>query len=139
MSANLWQEDPIEDFSFSVSYEGLGGLLIDLDLYVFNRAGELIDCQPIWNGKTSVALSAQELSEARFMIAPPIRASIRKPIMKDMIRDFQGFEVGFNFAPENRSVTLSVVPQAVWRAWQRTGSLNKRRKAHNLSDDFLIW
>jgi hypothetical protein len=139
MSVNLWQDERVEVFSFSVSYEGLSGLLIDLDLYVFNRAGELIDCQPLWNGKTTMALSAQELGAARFMIAPPIREAIRKPIMMDMIRDFQGFEVGFICAPENCSVTLSVVPEAVWRAWQQSGSLSKGRKASNPFDGFLSW
>jgi hypothetical protein len=85
MPVNMRQDERIEVFSFIASYEGLSGLLIDLDLYVFNKAGELIECQPIWKGKTVVVLSERELSNARVMIGPPIRDSIRGPITMDMI------------------------------------------------------
>jgi hypothetical protein len=139
MAAYLQEEERIEVFSFLTSFEGICGLLIDLDLYVFNKVGELIDCQPIWNGKASVALSEKELIEARIMIGPPIRVSIRRAIMQDMIRDRHGFEVGFSLIPEKRSVELSAVPERIWRVWQQTGSLNKGRKAFGLFDDFLLW
>ncbi|MBP1153087.1 MULTISPECIES: hypothetical protein [Methylocaldum] len=139
MPANMRQDERIEVFSFIALYEGLSGLLIDLDLYVFNKAGELIECQPIWKGKTVVALSGRELSNARVMIGPPIRDSIRGPITMDMIRNYHGFEVGFDLVPKTRSVTLSAVPEAIWRTWQQSGSWSKSRKHPNAFDGFLFW
>lgn len=139
MSAYLQHEERIDVFSFLASFEGICGLLIDLDLYVFNKAGELIDCQPIWNGKAAVALSGKELREAQIMIGPPISVSVRRPIMQAMIRDHHGFEAGFSLVPEKRLVELSTVPERIWRAWQQSGSLNKGRKALGLLDGFLLW
>jgi hypothetical protein len=139
MSASLWCDEGSEVFSFSASYEGLCGMLIDLDLYIFDKAGELIDGQPLWKGSAAVALSAEELRGARLMIGPPIRDSIRGPITMDMIRDCQGFEVGFSVAPGSRSVALSAVPETVWREWQRSGSWSKGRQEPSHFDGFLIW
>ncbi|HYE35457.1 hypothetical protein [Methylocaldum sp.] len=112
-------------------------MLIDLDLYVFSEAGELIDCESLWKGKAVMALFEEDLSDARIMIGPPIRDSIRGPITMDMIRNYQGFEVGFTAVPENHSVVLSAVPEAVWREWQLSGSWSKGRQEPK--QDFLFW
>lgn len=138
MSANLWLDEKIETFSFSASYEGVCGMLIDLDLYIFNAVGEVLDSQPLWKGNAVVALSEEELRDARVMIGPPIHDSIRGPITMDTIRDRQGFEVGFRVIPENRSVALFAVPEAVWSKWQQSGSWNRRRENLGHVDDFLF-
>ncbi|MGX2041876.1 hypothetical protein ACWJKU_17365 [Methylocaldum sp. MU1018] len=139
MSADLWLDERTETFSFAASFEGVCGLLIDLDLYIFSGEGELIDSQPLRRGRAVAALSEEELRGARMMIGPPIRDSMRGPVTMDAIRDRQGFEVGFGVAPERRSAALSAVPETVWRTWQQSGSWNRRREDSSHFDGFLFW
>jgi hypothetical protein len=127
----------IETFSFSVSYESLCGMLINLDLYIFGEAGELIAHQPLWKGKAVITLSDEELGGARIMVGFPADESVCGPITMDVIRRHQGFEVGFSLAPGRHSVTLTPVPETVWRQWQRSGLWSRDRQKPKPS--FLFW
>jgi len=119
-------------FSFLPSYEGTQGLVVEIRLYVFNDQGALIDSQPEWKGRVSIALTEEELKKARILIAPPADRLLTQPITLESIGSCDVFEPRWTFEPGKRVYSLSAVPETVWRWWLVHNMWAKLKRPHDI-------
>ncbi len=127
MAKNLSTEGSVDVFTFLLSFEGVCRMLLDIDLYVVDDHWELIECQPVWQGKATVALEEAELRTAQIFVGPALDSLELQATTRQSIRANHIFQADFVFQPGHRSYQLPPVPETVWRWWHLDGAWTRSR------------
>ena len=117
MSTSLSRNNEYQLFTFYPSYENVHGLLMEIHLYVFGQDGTLIQSQAIRREKVVVALSEDEVRNARIVIAPALDGALGGPVSLGTVMGQYAFEAGVPLDGAQSSYVLPPVPEAVWRWW----------------------
>lgn len=105
----------IDVFSFATSFESVYSVMLNVELYVFDCNGELIDHQPVWRGKANVPMTEEELISAQIFVGPALPG--RKLTTLSALEDAQFCRVAVGFRPGLRHYQLTAIPERLWRWW----------------------
>lgn len=117
MNSSLSRNRDYRLIAFHPTYENIHALLAEIHLYVFSQDGALIESQAIRRDKVVVAVTDDELRNAKIVIAPPLENAADQPFNLGVARGHHIFEAELRFESGQSSYTLPPVPEVVWRWW----------------------
>ena len=103
--------------SFVPSFEGIHGILAEIQVYIFDEDGELIDKQAVRKGRAVIPLAAKTQRRARVAIGPRVDDRLSGPITLEKMRAFHAFEPACHFETDVKVHFLPEVPESIWRWW----------------------
>lgn len=116
MVTSLSPSNEYKLFTFYPSYENIHGLLMEIHLYAFGQDGSLIESQPIRKERAVIAMSEDEIKNARLVIAPALEVK-GEPLDLGRFNGRYAFELDVPLDGNQSSYVLPPVPEAVWRWW----------------------
>ncbi|WP_045224960.1 hypothetical protein [Methyloterricola oryzae] len=115
MAATYSSISDIDVFSFSIAFESIFSVMLNVELYVFDGDGLLIDHQPVWRGKANVPMTEDELVSAQIFVGPALAG--RKITTLAALEEARFCRVAIGFRPGLRHYHLTAIPERVWRWW----------------------
>ncbi|WP_145998748.1 hypothetical protein [Methyloterricola oryzae] len=117
MNMNPRPQSEARQVSLVVSFEGVHGILVEIQAYMFDATGTLMARAPVRKSRAVFSLSDDLEKQVYVVIAPPVDEAVDGPVTLAKIRAFHGFEVQTRLDPLLKSHFLPEVPEAVWRWW----------------------
>ncbi len=117
MNTSLSRNSDYKLIDFHPTYENVHALLAEIHLYVFGRNGVLIENQAIRRDKVVVAMTDEELRNAKIILAPSLEETADGPINLSRARGHRIYEAELRLESGQSSYVLPPVPEAIWRWW----------------------
>jgi len=117
MNSSLSKNRDYKLIAFYPTYENIHALLADIHLYVFGQDGKLIESQAVRQEKVVIAVTEDELRNAKIVIGPPLDDRSTALPTLEAARGQLIFEVNLRFDSSQSSYRLPPVPEVVWRWW----------------------
>lgn len=117
MCTSLSRRNECKLFTFYPTFENVHALLMEIQLYVFGQDGSLIESQAVRREKAVIAMSEEELEDAKIVIAPVIEGGQGEPLTLRMANDRYAFVADVELDRDQSSYVLPPVPEDVWRWW----------------------
>jgi hypothetical protein len=108
----------MEPMEFYINFDEQPEEKLDLIAYAFTGAGELLDAQPIREGRFQFKLEASQLKRARVLIAPRQEKGREQPTLDELVH-MHAYEPAIPMRGAQGRLELLPIPKLVWQWWLR--------------------
>ncbi|MFN8444441.1 MAG: hypothetical protein U0175_26895, partial [Caldilineaceae bacterium] len=105
------------EIQFRAAFDGKPEESLDVNLYAFDRQGELIAAAPMKEGAATLALDEARLKGARIFIAPALPEEKKMQPTLELMEKLQAYEPTWKFDSQQRQIELLPIPELLWKWW----------------------